>query len=1004
MQTKIVRWKRLVIYIALVAAISILPAFGGRLPANAASSQRLAAHALRATCLGNGHATIDVHRETGRINFVGTEADKPIRLPVALPAEGTPEAVARAYLSVCGSLFGLRDQASELTVMTSETDERGRSFVRFQQVYQGVPILGGEIIVQANAKQHIVSVNGEVLPDIKINTTPTVDAATARQRALTKVAKDYELSIDALTTSEPELWIYNPAILGGPGPRLDRLVWRLEVTPVELLPIRELVLVDAHTGGVALHFNQIDAARNRSVYDNNNVRSNVLQNPANLRRTEGSAASGILDVDRAYDYTGDTYDFYWSRHRRDSVDNAGMALISTTRYCSTLSRDPCPYPNAFWNGQQMVYGQGFVADDVVAHEMTHGVTGYTSRLFYYYQSGAINEAFSDIWGEFVDLTNGKGNDSPGVRWLIGEDVPGGAARSMSNPPAYRDPDRMTSSFYDCDVEERDNGGVHTNSGVGNKAAFLMVDGGTFNGRTVTGLGIPKVASIFYEVQTRLLTSASDYQDLYNALQQACTNLIGTNGITAADCQQVKNAIDAVEMNQQPRGCAAPEAPVCDAGMPNHLFFDDLENPSSGRWATGALVGSNGWYYPQNSHSYRFDATYATSGQYNMWGYDQGTRSDSFIRMTSDITLPGGAYMHFRHAHGFEDSSTGAVMYDGGVVEYSVDGGASWSDASPLFINNGYNGTLSSSSDNPLGGRRAFGGESNGYISSRLDLRSLAGRNVRFRFRIGTDRDTDDLGWFIDDIRIYTCSTSAPTPPPAPSPTPPPVPSPTPTPAPVARNAYLPLVVKPSGWQSLVFTTFENDFPGPWQVYDDDGDDYGEYFWARRSCRAFEGGFSGWAVGGGANGSDLGCGANYPNNANSSMDFGPFNLANASAAELRFKLWMNTESNYDRACALASINAENWYGTCWSGNSNGWVDRRFDLSNVYRLGNLMGHSQVWVELWFVSDESITRAEGVYVDNVELRWCPAGISCPATSSIEPASEELIEFPMEVTRLRR
>lgn len=973
------------------------------------------------TCLGNGHATINAHKETGRINFVGAEADKPIRLPGALPAEGTPEATARAYLSACGSLFGLRDQASELIVMTSETEERGRSFVRFQQVYQGVPILGGEIIVQSDASQYILSVNGEILPDVKLNTTPTVDAEAARQKALTKVAKGYELSVDELTTSEPELWIYNPAILGGPGPRLNRLVWRLDVTPVELLPIRELVLVDAHTGGIALHFNQIDAARNRSVYDNNNVRSNTLQNPANLRRTEGSAASGILDVDRAYDYTGDTYDFYWSRHRRDSIDNAGMALISTTRYCSTRSSDPCPYRNAFWNGQQMVYGQGFVADDVVAHEMTHGVTGRTSRLFYYYQSGAINEAFSDIWGEFVDLTNGKGNDSSSVRWLVGEDIPGGAIRSMSNPPAYGDPDRMTSDRYWCN--EEDNGGVHVNSGVGNKAAFLMVDGGTFNRKTVTGLGIPKVASIFYEVQTRLLTSASDYQDLYNALQQACTNLIGTNGITAADCQQVKNAIDAVEMNRQPSVCAAPEAPVCDTGTPNHLFFDDLENPASGRWTTGALVGANAWYYPQNPNPYGFDAAYATSGQYNMWGYNQPERGDYFIRMTSDVALPNGAYMHFRHAYGFEDSSTGASMYDGGVVEYSTDGGVNWNDAGSLFINNGYNGTLSSGYGNPLGGRRAFGGESNGYISSRLNLQSLAGRNVRFRFRIGTDSSFDDYGWFIDDIRIYTCSTSAPTSTPTPSPTPlptstptpsptplptsTPIPSPTPppTPTPSSRNVHLPLVMRPvpSGWQQLVYTTFENDFPGPWRVYDDDGAVDGEYFWARRSCRAFEGGFSGWAVGGGENGRALPCGASYPNNANSSIDFGPFSLVNASAAELRFKLWMNTELNYDRVCALASVNAIDWYGTCWSGNSNGWADRRFDLSNVYRLGNLIGRPQVWVELWFVSDGNITRSEGVYVDNVELRWCPAGASCPATSSVEPASADLFEFPVEVTRSR-
>ncbi len=117
-------------------------------------------------------------------------------------------------------------------------------------------------------------------------------------------------------------------------------------------------------------------------------------------------------------------------------------------------------------------------------------------------------------------------------------------------------------------------------------------------------------------------------------------------------------------------------------------------------------------------------------------------------------------MHFKHAYEFE---YGAEDYDGGVVEYSTDGGFNWNDAGPLFIDNGYNGTLSSAWQNPLGGRQAFVNLSNGYISSRLDLSSLAGQDVRFRFRIGTDESGDYTGWFIDDIRIYTCENATPPP-------------------------------------------------------------------------------------------------------------------------------------------------------------------------------------------------------------------------------------------------
>ncbi|MFL5804413.1 MAG: hypothetical protein ACJ8CR_22055, partial [Roseiflexaceae bacterium] len=94
-----------------------------------------------------------------------------------------------------------------------------------------------------------------------------------------------------------------------------------------------------------------------------------------------------------------------------------------------------------------------------------------------------------------------------------------------------------------------------------------------------------------------------------------------------------------------------------------------------------------------------------------------------------------------------------------VVEYSTDGGTSWQDAGPLFEANGYNGSISSGS-NPLNGRQAFVGESNGYISSRLNLSTLQGQSVRFRFRIGTNstlNTINDYGWFIDDVRIYTCA-------------------------------------------------------------------------------------------------------------------------------------------------------------------------------------------------------------------------------------------------------
>src|SRR5262249_1899458 len=146
-------------------------------------------------------------------------------------------------------------------------------------------------------------------------------------------------------------------------------------------------------------------------------------------------------------------------------------IVSSVHYCEPSG---CPLQNAFWDGTQMVYGTGFAsADDVVAHELTHAVTQYSANLIYFNQSGALNESFSDIFGETVDLLNGKGNDTAAVRWLIGEDLSIGAIRNMMNPGKFpfSDPERTSDPHYVCPTFS-DNGGVHTNSGVPNHAYAL----------------------------------------------------------------------------------------------------------------------------------------------------------------------------------------------------------------------------------------------------------------------------------------------------------------------------------------------------------------------------------------------------------------------------------------------------------------------------------------------------------------------------------------------------
>ena len=453
-------------------------------------------------------------------------------------------------------------------------------------------------------------------------------------------------------------------------------------------------------------------------------------------------------ADAAHKYAIGTHNFYAAKNLRDSIDNNGMVIKSTVQYCSP--NFPCPYANAFWNGAQMVYGSAYgfpLADDVVAHELTHGVTDYESNLFYYYQSGAINESLSDLWGELYDQSNGLGNDTAGVKWLLGEDVSGiGAIRSMSNPPAYGDPDSMASVLYY--VGEDDNGGVHINSGVNNKAAFLMVQGGAFGGKTVTPLGADKTLAIYYEAQTNLLVSGSDYADLHQLLYQACLNLVGTNGIVMADCQEVRDATDAVKMDQQPTNNPNynRDAPLCPAHAPKFIFSDDLESGSA-NWSLQTRWSYDSPYSPL-----------AHSGQHYLYADDYPASISDASATLKEISVPYNAYLHFSHAYNFESALYDSRMYyfDGGVLEYSTNGGATWNDAGWMMDFNGYSGFIYDGWVNPLKGRPAFAGNTKGYISTRLNLTPLAGSNVKFRWRMGLDDTGSAWGWWLDDVKVYTC--------------------------------------------------------------------------------------------------------------------------------------------------------------------------------------------------------------------------------------------------------
>ena len=674
-----------------------------------------------------------VSPDTGLVTFLSTKEGHAV--PVTGAGSSRPEDIALGFLASHGAAFGVKDLAAVELKAGAQRDELGIDHVRFQQVYQGVPVTAGELNVHLRG-DGVVAVNAETLPGLEgFNTKPAISPEEALDQVRAALEKYLEIDTADVELRKPRLEILNRGLLEE-GSWPTRLVWFVEARRID---VRQYLWIDALTGDVALQFSQLTDARNRLIYNANN--GSTL--PGTLVRSEGGPATGNSDADLAYTYSGDTYDYYLTQHGRDSYDGAGATIISTVHYCE--AGFPCPFANAFWNGTQMVYGEGFsAADDVDAHELTHAVTERTANLFYYMQSGALNESFSDIFGETVDLTNSGGTDTAGVRWYMGEDVPGGGAiRNMMDPTIFGNPGKVSGPFFYCGTD--DNGGVHLNSGVQNHAYALMVDGGTYNSVTVTGIGLTKAGKVAYRALTQYLTTGSNFVDAANALRQSCLDLVGTAGITASDCVQVSKAIDAVEMTQ-PLPCTSfpAQAPaLCPAGQgPSNLFFDDLE-ASPNNWLTN------------NGSIWTWSNVFPYRGSRHLAGADSGSITDTNVMTLSSFALPSNSRMHFRHLWSFESSLPS--LFDGGVVEYSTNGGSTWTDANALYSAGAwYTGTLSSCCGNPLGGRSGFGHVSRGYTATRLNLASLAGQNVKFRFRIGTDFTVGNPGWLIDDVRIYQC--------------------------------------------------------------------------------------------------------------------------------------------------------------------------------------------------------------------------------------------------------
>ena len=270
------------------------------------------------------------------------------------------------------------------------------------------------------------------------------------------------------------------------------------------------------------------AHKNRLTYTANST----YTEPGTIVRSEGQGASGDVAIDEAYDGLGATFDLYWDIYGRNSIDDYGKDLIGTVHYGSG-------YDNAFFDGSQMVFGDGdgvyfnrfTISIDVIGHELTHGVTASTAALEYHDQPGALNESVSDVFGSLVKQRS-LGQTADQADWLIGAGlwtaaVNGVALRSMKAPgTAYDDPvmgkDPQPDHMSRYVTTASDNGGVHTNSGIPNKAFYLAAI-------NIGGYAWDVAGNIWYKtlLDSRLTTGAQ-FQDFANLTANNAFTLYGAS--------------------------------------------------------------------------------------------------------------------------------------------------------------------------------------------------------------------------------------------------------------------------------------------------------------------------------------------------------------------------------------------------------------------------------------------------------------------------------------------
>ncbi len=466
------------------------------------------------------------------------EGSFPAYVSAEVPAEGsTAVQRAQSFLGTYADLYGQTSDRLRLKPERRSPVGDSPEVVVFQQTMDDVPVLGGQIAVFVDGESVLGTVGDLLADEPPVGSNPVVDSKEAEATARNFVgAPGAEIAgITQLVIVERDA---SASKRVGSDPRL---AWRVAVGQNDT----RFVLVDAMAGDVLFDYANDAYGFKLEIYDaagKDKGGCNPAFNYPLIGDSSGLDAQyqNVADAQAALTESKAAYNFYWKRFKRDSYDADGSRFRSVINWASggTVAMST----NCGGDFDTMLFDSGNVTRDIMTHELTHSVIRRSSDLTYLLESGALNESFADIMASVHD-----GN------WTVGEGSSAGIFRSLQNPPTYGDPDRM-SNFCASDAQcnfSGDAGGVHTNSGIHNKAAFLMAQGQLFNGVQVKGLGIEKLGYLMY--LTMLHMPNVMFSGSFLAARDFAMNYAETwaktqkFGFTVLDVCTVRNAYSATEI-------------------------------------------------------------------------------------------------------------------------------------------------------------------------------------------------------------------------------------------------------------------------------------------------------------------------------------------------------------------------------------------------------------------------------------------------------------------------